>query len=90
HQVHKLLTRVLRIILEIMPEHLSDTYVFTIKMEILLEPTVNKLLVGGGGGIVVVVMTAEVIADYVGSGEPNCDVVRSITEVVIGGIEEVS
>nr|GEX72647.1 hypothetical protein [Tanacetum cinerariifolium] len=44
--VHKLLTRVLRIILEILPEHLSDTYVFTMKMEMLLEPTANKLLVG--------------------------------------------
>ncbi|GJV77426.1 hypothetical protein Tco_1509010 [Tanacetum coccineum] len=26
-------------------EHLSDTYVFTMKMEILLEPTSNKLMV---------------------------------------------
>nr|GEY90027.1 putative reverse transcriptase domain-containing protein [Tanacetum cinerariifolium] len=41
-----LLTRVLRIILEILPEQPSDTYVFTMKMEILLEPTSNKLLVG--------------------------------------------
>nr|GEU29164.1 hypothetical protein [Tanacetum cinerariifolium] len=32
--------------LEIFPEHPSDTYVFTVKMEILLEPTSNKLLVG--------------------------------------------
>ncbi|GKC68992.1 hypothetical protein Tco_1114875 [Tanacetum coccineum] len=38
--------RVLRIILVILPEHPSDTYVFTMKMEILLEPTSNKLLVG--------------------------------------------
>ncbi|GJW38518.1 hypothetical protein Tco_0064363 [Tanacetum coccineum] len=38
-------TRVLRIIYEILPEHSSDTYVFTMKMEILLEPTSNKLLV---------------------------------------------
>ncbi|GKD43119.1 retrovirus-related pol polyprotein from transposon TNT 1-94 [Tanacetum coccineum] len=37
--------RVLRIILEILPEHPSDTQVFTMKMEILLEPTSNKLLV---------------------------------------------
>ncbi|GJR74401.1 hypothetical protein Tco_0086766 [Tanacetum coccineum] len=29
-------------------EHLSDTNVFTMKMEILLEPTSNKLLVKGG------------------------------------------
>ncbi|GJT57902.1 hypothetical protein Tco_0992956 [Tanacetum coccineum] len=28
------------------PEHPSDTYVFTMKMEILLEPTSNKLMVG--------------------------------------------
>ncbi|GJT70834.1 hypothetical protein Tco_1030120 [Tanacetum coccineum] len=31
------------------PEHLSDTYVFTMKMEILLEPTSNKLMVGKQG-----------------------------------------
>ncbi|GKA21910.1 hypothetical protein Tco_0707872 [Tanacetum coccineum] len=37
--------RVLRIILVILPEHPSDTYVFTMKMEILLEPTSNKLMV---------------------------------------------
>ncbi|GJT67533.1 hypothetical protein Tco_1019013 [Tanacetum coccineum] len=43
--VHKLLTRVLRIILVIVPEHPSDTYVLTMKMEILLEPASNKLLV---------------------------------------------
>ncbi|GKE50140.1 hypothetical protein Tco_1481398, partial [Tanacetum coccineum] len=42
--VHKLLTRVLRIILVIVPEHPSDTYVLTMKMEILLEPASNKLL----------------------------------------------
>nr|GEW54324.1 hypothetical protein [Tanacetum cinerariifolium] len=30
----------------ILPEHLSDTYVFTMKMEILLEPSSNKLFVG--------------------------------------------
>nr|GEW28266.1 hypothetical protein [Tanacetum cinerariifolium] len=28
-------------------EHLSDTYVFTMKMEILLKPTSNKLMVAG-------------------------------------------
>ncbi|GJS63118.1 hypothetical protein Tco_0677682 [Tanacetum coccineum] len=38
--------RVLRIILVVLPEHPSDTYVFTMKMEILLEPTSNKLMVG--------------------------------------------
>ncbi|GJR50960.1 hypothetical protein Tco_1401481 [Tanacetum coccineum] len=42
--IHKLLTRVLRIILVIVPEHPSDTYVLTMKMEILLEPASNKLL----------------------------------------------
>ncbi|GJY19878.1 retrovirus-related pol polyprotein from transposon TNT 1-94 [Tanacetum coccineum] len=31
---------------ELSLEHPSDTYVFTVKMEILLEPTSNKLLVG--------------------------------------------
>ncbi|GKE39879.1 hypothetical protein Tco_1463284 [Tanacetum coccineum] len=49
HSVHKLLTRVLRIIHEILPEHPSDTYVFTMKMEILLEPTLNKLLIHKDG-----------------------------------------
>ncbi|GJU81611.1 retrovirus-related pol polyprotein from transposon TNT 1-94 [Tanacetum coccineum] len=33
--------------------HPSDTYVFTMKMEILLEPASNKLLVGTSGGDVV-------------------------------------
>nr|GEW29035.1 ribonuclease H-like domain-containing protein [Tanacetum cinerariifolium] len=37
--------RVLRIFLENLPEHPSDTKVFTVKMKILLEPTSNKLLV---------------------------------------------
>nr|GEU92831.1 reverse transcriptase domain-containing protein [Tanacetum cinerariifolium] len=37
---------VLRIFPENLPEHPSDTKVFTMKMEILLEPTSNKLLVG--------------------------------------------
>nr|GFA46662.1 RNA-directed DNA polymerase, eukaryota [Tanacetum cinerariifolium] len=41
------LQRVLRIILVILPEHPSDTYVFTMKMEILLESTSNKLMVEG-------------------------------------------
>ncbi|GKB31852.1 hypothetical protein Tco_0871253 [Tanacetum coccineum] len=36
--------RVLRIILVVLPEHPSDTKVLTMKMEILLEPTSNKLL----------------------------------------------
>nr|GEW87162.1 hypothetical protein [Tanacetum cinerariifolium] len=36
--------RVLRSFLENLPEHPSDTKVFTMKMEILLEPTSNKLL----------------------------------------------
>ncbi|GJS99492.1 hypothetical protein Tco_0820662 [Tanacetum coccineum] len=38
--------RVLRIILVVLPEHPSDTRVLRMKMEILLEPTSNKLLVG--------------------------------------------
>ncbi|GJT05177.1 copia protein [Tanacetum coccineum] len=46
---HNVKTRViiivLRIILMVLPEHPSDTYVFTMKMEILLEPTSNKLMV---------------------------------------------
>ncbi|GKC00343.1 hypothetical protein Tco_0986479, partial [Tanacetum coccineum] len=41
----RVIIRVLCIILVVLPEHLSDTYVFTMKMEILLEPTSNKLMV---------------------------------------------
>nr|GEZ68212.1 hypothetical protein [Tanacetum cinerariifolium] len=37
--------RVLRSFLKNLPEHPSDTKVFTMKMEILLEPTSNELLV---------------------------------------------
>ncbi|GKD07486.1 hypothetical protein Tco_1187171 [Tanacetum coccineum] len=44
--------RVLRIILMVLPEHPSDTKVVTIKMEILLEPTSNKLLVVGFNSLV--------------------------------------
>ncbi|GKE85696.1 hypothetical protein Tco_1559438 [Tanacetum coccineum] len=33
------------IILVIVPEHPSDSYVLTMKMEIMLEPASNKLLV---------------------------------------------
>ncbi|GJV06808.1 hypothetical protein Tco_1344464 [Tanacetum coccineum] len=36
--------RVLRIILVVLPEHPSDMKVLTMKMQILLEPTSNKLL----------------------------------------------
>ncbi|GJT40376.1 hypothetical protein Tco_0940241 [Tanacetum coccineum] len=42
----RVIIRVLRIILVVLPEHPSDTYMFTMKMEILLEPTSNKLMVG--------------------------------------------
>ncbi|GJY11054.1 hypothetical protein Tco_0379239 [Tanacetum coccineum] len=42
----RVIIRVLRIILVVLLEHPSDTYVFTMKMEILLEPTSNKLMVG--------------------------------------------
>nr|GEX56911.1 integrase, catalytic region, zinc finger, CCHC-type, peptidase aspartic, catalytic [Tanacetum cinerariifolium] len=43
-------SRVIRIILVIMPEHQSDIFeIFTVTMEILLEPTSNKLLVGDVG-----------------------------------------
>ncbi|GJT09702.1 hypothetical protein Tco_0856744 [Tanacetum coccineum] len=42
--IYKLLIRVLRIILVIVPEHPSDTYVLIMKMEILHEPASNKLL----------------------------------------------
>nr|GFA56131.1 hypothetical protein [Tanacetum cinerariifolium] len=46
------------------------------------------LCCGGGGRDVVVII--EVVAVDVGSGEPDCDVMRSITEVVIRGTEEMS
>ncbi|GJU36699.1 hypothetical protein Tco_1185053 [Tanacetum coccineum] len=47
HNVKKrIIIRVLRIILVVFPEHSSDTYMFTMKMEILLEPTSSKLMVG--------------------------------------------
>ncbi|GJZ20050.1 hypothetical protein Tco_0556640 [Tanacetum coccineum] len=45
----RIIIRVLRNILVVLPEYLSDTYVFTMKMEILLEPTSNKLMVGKQG-----------------------------------------
>ncbi|GJX17679.1 hypothetical protein Tco_0218511 [Tanacetum coccineum] len=38
------LERAPRIILVIVPEHPSDSYVLTMKMEIMLEPASNKLL----------------------------------------------
>ncbi|GJS07311.1 retrovirus-related pol polyprotein from transposon TNT 1-94 [Tanacetum coccineum] len=40
----RVIIRVLRIILVVLPEHPSDSYVFTMKMEILLEPTSSKLM----------------------------------------------
>ncbi|GJR76595.1 retrovirus-related pol polyprotein from transposon TNT 1-94 [Tanacetum coccineum] len=43
---------VLRIILVVLPEHPSDTKVLTMKMEILLESTSNKLLVVGFNSLV--------------------------------------
>ncbi|GJS46845.1 hypothetical protein Tco_0596966 [Tanacetum coccineum] len=39
----RIILRVLRGILVILPEHPSDTKVFTVKMEIRLKPTSNKL-----------------------------------------------
>nr|GEU50499.1 hypothetical protein [Tanacetum cinerariifolium] len=42
----RLISRVLRVIHVVLPEHPSDTQVFRVKMEILLEPTSYKLLVG--------------------------------------------
>ncbi|GJX03850.1 hypothetical protein Tco_0189766 [Tanacetum coccineum] len=42
-EVHSNILRVLCIILVILPEHQSDTKVFTVMMEILPEPTSNKL-----------------------------------------------
>ncbi|GJY67771.1 retrovirus-related pol polyprotein from transposon TNT 1-94 [Tanacetum coccineum] len=44
--------KVPRIILVVLPEHLSDMKVLTMKMEILLEPTSNKLLVVGFNSLV--------------------------------------
>nr|GEY48521.1 hypothetical protein [Tanacetum cinerariifolium] len=45
-RICKINQRVLRIILVILPEHLSDANAFTMKMKVLLEPSSNKLLVG--------------------------------------------
>nr|GEU69847.1 reverse transcriptase domain-containing protein [Tanacetum cinerariifolium] len=42
----RVIIRVLCIILVVLPEHPSDTKVLTMKIEILLEPKSNKLLVG--------------------------------------------
>ncbi|GKC13135.1 retrovirus-related pol polyprotein from transposon TNT 1-94, partial [Tanacetum coccineum] len=42
----RIIIRVLCIILVVILEHLSDTYVFTMKMKILLDPTSSKLMVG--------------------------------------------
>ncbi|GJT74204.1 hypothetical protein Tco_1040929 [Tanacetum coccineum] len=41
----RIIIRVLRIILVVLPEHPSGTYVFTMKMEILLKLTSSKLMV---------------------------------------------
>nr|GEW47930.1 hypothetical protein [Tanacetum cinerariifolium] len=49
----------------------------------------SAVLCYGGGGRDVVVVIIEVVAVDVGSEEPDYDVVRSITGVVIGGTEEV-
>ncbi|GJQ95619.1 hypothetical protein Tco_0006758 [Tanacetum coccineum] len=43
---HEAVIKILRNIIVYLPEHPSDTNVFTMKMEILLEPASNKLLVG--------------------------------------------
>nr|GEY77501.1 hypothetical protein [Tanacetum cinerariifolium] len=55
-------SRVLRIIFMIMPEHQSDVFViFTVTMEILLEPTSNKLLVCDvGDSIWIELMTLDI------------------------------
>ncbi|GJW01446.1 hypothetical protein Tco_1556697 [Tanacetum coccineum] len=42
----RVIIKVLRFILVVLSEYPSDTYVFTMNMEILLEPTSNKLMVG--------------------------------------------
>ncbi|GJW95018.1 hypothetical protein Tco_0174690 [Tanacetum coccineum] len=56
HCGNKTILRVLCIVLMILPEHPSEMKIFTMKMEILLEPTSNKLLVesfkdGDGNGV---------------------------------------
>ncbi|GJY88061.1 hypothetical protein Tco_0502689 [Tanacetum coccineum] len=45
---------------------------------------------GGGRRVVIVVVIVEIVAIDVRRGELDCDFVRSITRVVIGGTEEVS
>nr|GEU48259.1 hypothetical protein [Tanacetum cinerariifolium] len=50
----------------------------------------SAVLCCGGGGRDIVVVIIEVFDVNVGRGEPDCDVVRSIIGVVIGGTDEVS
>ncbi|GKC45424.1 hypothetical protein Tco_1063146 [Tanacetum coccineum] len=68
--------RVLRIILVILPEHQSDTKVFTMIMEILPEPTSNKLC---GRKIVTYWFTLTVLSALRCSGDP--DVGRRLVEI---------
>nr|GEY15587.1 retrovirus-related Pol polyprotein from transposon TNT 1-94 [Tanacetum cinerariifolium] len=55
--------RVLRIFLENLPEHPSDTKVLTVKMEHLLEPTSNKLLVEHPSDTKVFTMKMEILLE---------------------------
>ncbi|GJU33778.1 hypothetical protein Tco_1182132 [Tanacetum coccineum] len=50
----------------------------------------SQLPCSGGRRVGVVVMIVEIVAIDVGRGESNCDFVRSIIGMVIGGTEEVS
>nr|GEU32813.1 hypothetical protein [Tanacetum cinerariifolium] len=84
HQVHKVLTRVLHIILEIFPEHPSETYVFTVKMEILLEPTSNKLLALGVYDLRVATPRALVYAGLMTSGDARSCIHQSRGSYVEG------
>nr|GEV93953.1 hypothetical protein [Tanacetum cinerariifolium] len=60
YQLADLFTKALPVesFLENLPEHLSDTKVFTMKMEILLEPTSNKLLKDSNYLITLTVLSA--------------------------------
>ncbi|GKA83123.1 hypothetical protein Tco_0789871 [Tanacetum coccineum] len=78
---------VLRIILEILPEHSSDTYVFTVKMEILLEPTSNKILVVTRTASTAVKPCQEDSYEFYGNGYSLKDKNKAKTNKTKHGIE---
>ncbi|GJZ93292.1 hypothetical protein Tco_0665357 [Tanacetum coccineum] len=63
--------RVLRIILVILPEHQSDTKVFTMTMEILPEPTSNKLCVMRTASAAAKPCQGDSLEFYLTTGKPD-------------------